>query len=182
MIATGLRKRRLKPHATCWGDGPRPRRLCQYEVVVDLRKGDRPWKSSRHRRRPRRTDRHRSERPRAFHRRDGAGGQAFSRRTRRATRSMSARSATWFASSICMSWRGLSAIPRGPVRSGDRARCSLMTCRMRPRRRGRAGAERQRQLRLGREPLQKLSVAAPVLIRSWTTLAPLITTPSRRSS
>ena len=49
-------------------------------------------------------------------------------------------SATWFASSICMLWRGLSAIPPGPVRSGDRARRSVMTSR----RRGRWSRRRRR--------------------------------------
>ncbi len=42
-IAADLRKRRLKPHTTCWGGRPPTASMCQNEVVVDLRKGDRPW-------------------------------------------------------------------------------------------------------------------------------------------
>jgi hypothetical protein len=41
MIAAELRKRRLKPHTTCCGGRPPTASMCQNEVVVDLRKGDR---------------------------------------------------------------------------------------------------------------------------------------------
>src|SRR5580658_8928228 len=43
MIAGRLRKRRPKPHATCRGGRPPTASMCQNEVVVDLRKGDRAW-------------------------------------------------------------------------------------------------------------------------------------------
>jgi hypothetical protein len=43
IIAAELRKRRPKPHSICWGGRPPTASMCQNEVVVDLRKGDRPW-------------------------------------------------------------------------------------------------------------------------------------------
>ena len=42
-IAADLRKRRLKPHTTCWSGRPPTASMCQNEVVADLREGDRPW-------------------------------------------------------------------------------------------------------------------------------------------
>ena len=38
-VAADLRRRRPKPHATCWGGRPPTASMCQYEVVADLRKG-----------------------------------------------------------------------------------------------------------------------------------------------
>ncbi len=43
MVAADLRKRRPKPHSTCWGGRPRRHRCAKMRSLQISNKGDRPW-------------------------------------------------------------------------------------------------------------------------------------------
>jgi hypothetical protein len=43
MVAADLRKRRPKPHTTCWGGRPRRHRCAKMRSLQISNKGDRPW-------------------------------------------------------------------------------------------------------------------------------------------